>query len=580
LFTIGSLIASAIERAQLYAEIERYSRELEDRVRQRTEELARATAEAESARRAAEERQQQFETIFRHTPVAMITLELDRFTVASWNPAAERLFGYTAAEARGRNIDDLVSNAELRAEAEEINRRAAEEGAFTVVTRRAHRDGHLVDVEIQVVAVKAGGRSTGAVVIYHDVTELLQARRAAEAARSLAEAANESKSRFLSNVSHELRTPLTSVLGFAKIIGKRLDEVILPAVDTSDPKRERAVRQVRDNLGIIVTEGERLTAMINNVLDLAKIESGRLEWKDEEVSIGQLVEHAANATASLFAAKGLELRTDVADDLPTVRGDPDRLLQVVINLLSNAVKFTDDGFVAVKAVRHDGEIRVAVADTGSGIAPEDYDTVFEQFRQVGDTLTDKPRGTGLGLPISKEIVEHHGGRLWLESEPGKGSTFSFSLPFGRTVAQPTTAVAPAGGEVRESMPAAADGSPLVLVADDDASTRELLRQELESRDYRVLEATDGRSALRLARGSMPDLVVLDVVMPEPDGFDVAASLKSDPATGHIPILMLTVLDAAERAVLTGVDAYVKKPFDADRLMADVARLCPPPDGGG
>jgi PAS domain S-box-containing protein len=392
----------------------------------------------ESARRAAEEQRQQLETILRHAPAAMITLERDGFTVASWNPAAEQLFGYTAAEARGRNIDDLVSNAELRAEAEEINRRVAQEGPVNVVTRRARRDGRLVDVEIQAVPVIVGQTSTGVVAIYHDVTELLEARRAAdaarqqaEAARGLAEAANEAKGRFLSTVSHELRTPLTSVLGFAKMIRERLDQVIVPAVDTSDPKRARAVRQVRDNVGIIVAEGERLTAMINNVLDLAKIESGFFEWRDDEIAVPELLERAGHTTASLFEAKGLELRTEIADGLPTLRGDRDRLLQVVINLLSNAVKFTDEGWVEMRARCQFDELVVAVADTGTGLAPEDHATVFEQFRQVGDTQTDKPRGTGLGLPISKEIVEHHGGRMWVESEPGKGSTFYFTLPVSR-----------------------------------------------------------------------------------------------------------------------------------------------------
>ena len=144
--------------------------------------------------------------------------------------------------------------------------------------------------------------------------------------------------------------------------------------------------------------------------------------------MARLVEHAGNATASLFAGKGVEMRIEVENDLPLVRGDPDPLLQVVINLLSNAVKFTDRGHVVVRAARDDGEIRVSVSDTGIGIAAEDHDKVFEQFRQVGDTLTDKPRGTGLGLAISKEIIEHHGGRLWFESEPGRGSTFWFTLP--------------------------------------------------------------------------------------------------------------------------------------------------------
>jgi signal transduction histidine kinase len=188
------------------------------------------------------------------------------------------------------------------------------------------------------------------------------------------------------------------------------------------------MRQVGDNLGIMVAEGERLTALINDVLDLAKIEAGRLEWRDGPVDVGEIVERATAATAALFDQTGLELVVDVEAGLPATRGDRDRLIQVAINLLSNAVKFTPSGSVTISARRAGDEIVVAVADTGIGIAPEDHDRVWEQFGQAGDTLTDKPRGTGLGLPISREIVEHHGGRMWLESAHGAGSTFSFTLP--------------------------------------------------------------------------------------------------------------------------------------------------------
>ncbi len=254
----------------------------------------------------------------------------------------------------------------------------------------------------------------------------------AQAARAVAEAASATKSQFLSNVSHELRTPLTSVIGFAKLVRNRLDEVVFPVVPAgavaADPKLDRAIRQVGDNLGIMVAEGERLTSLINDVLDLAKIEAGRLEWRDAPVDIGGIVERATAATTALFEQTGLELVIDVAEDLPATRGDRDRLIQVLINLISNAVKFTPTGSVTVRARRVDDELEVAVADTGIGIAPEDHDRVWEQFGQAGDTLTDKPRGTGLGLPISRQIVEHHGGRMWLESAPGAGSTFRFSLP--------------------------------------------------------------------------------------------------------------------------------------------------------
>ena len=265
---------------------------------------------------------------------------------------------------------------------------------------------------------------------------LAHAIEEAQAARASAEAASATKSQFLSNVSHELRTPLTSVIGFTKLVRKRLDDVILPVVPleaSSDPKVERAIRQVAENLAIMVAEGERLTNLINDVLDLAKIEAGRFEWRSGPVEVGQVIERATSATAALFEQSGLTLELDVAPDLPTILGDRDRLIQVVINLLSNAVKFTPaPGSVAVRAHRSHRSIVVAVQDSGVGIAPADQERVWEQFSQASDTLSETPRGTGLGLPICREIVEHHGGRIWLESTQGRGSTFAFTLPIEAT----------------------------------------------------------------------------------------------------------------------------------------------------
>ncbi len=250
----------------------------------------------------------------------------------------------------------------------------------------------------------------------------------ARQARAAAETADAAKSSFLSTVSHELRTPLTSVLGFAKIIRRRLEERIFPLVPEEDPKIKNSKRQVIENLDIVVSEGERLTLLIDDVLDLAKIEAGKFTWNMASLDISQVIERALAATSSLFAPKKLNIVRNIEPGLPTINGDRDRLIQVVINLISNAVKFTDSGSITCAARLLNGEIVVSVTDSGIGIKPEDQPKVFEKFKQVGDTLTDKPKGTGLGLPICKEIVEHHGGRIWVESEIGQGSTFSFSLP--------------------------------------------------------------------------------------------------------------------------------------------------------
>jgi signal transduction histidine kinase len=258
--------------------------------------------------------------------------------------------------------------------------------------------------------------------------ELLAAMTEAQEARAAAELANDAKSRFLANVSHELRTPLTSVVGFARLNRKRLDEVVFPVVARDDPKVDRAVRQVGDNLGIIVEEGERLTGLINDLLDLAKIEAGRIEWRMASVRPDEVVRRALGATSALFEVSGVTLEQRFGADLPEITADAERLVQVVINLVSNAVKFSPGGRVTVTVERDGDAVRVAVADTGRGIGQADLERIFEPFRQASDTVPDGPRGTGLGLPIARQIVRAHGGELRVASRPGEGSTFWFDVP--------------------------------------------------------------------------------------------------------------------------------------------------------
>jgi signal transduction histidine kinase/ligand-binding sensor domain-containing protein len=281
-------------------------------------------------------------------------------------------------------------------------------------------------------------------------------------AKEAAESANEAKSTFLSTVSHELRTPLTSVIGFAKINKKRLEERVLPQIDPQDSKTQKTLGRISQNNEVIISEGERLTSLINELLDLAKIESGKVEWKMVELQPKELIERAVNATSALFEQKpSLKLITDVPEDLPNITGDRDRLLQVLINLISNAVKFTDSGHVTLAvniprlnapplqrgarvsdgqsegpfegaavpiAIGTTGDVLFTVSDTGSGIPADQLVKVFERFQQVEDNQTGKPKGTGLGLPICKQIVEHHGGKIWVESELGVGSAFWVRLP--------------------------------------------------------------------------------------------------------------------------------------------------------
>jgi signal transduction histidine kinase len=232
----------------------------------------------------------------------------------------------------------------------------------------------------------------------------------------------------LNTVSHELRTPLTSVLGFAEMIQEKLEEIIFPVTSQENKKVKRAVLAVSSNIEIIISEAERLTYLINDVLDIAKMESGRVDWNIQAVEPQVILERAISVTSSLIEGNNLRLIKKIDPNLPVIEVDTDRLIQVVINLISNAVKFTEQGTITCEAQVVDHCLLISISDTGIGIAPEHQDTVFERFKQVGDILTNKPKGTGLGLAICKQIIEYHGGKIWVESALNQGSKFSCLLP--------------------------------------------------------------------------------------------------------------------------------------------------------
>ena len=411
-------------------------------------------------------------------------------------------------------------------------------------------------------------------------SEIIERKKVEEALREINEKLKELdqlKTDFLSTVSHELRTPLTSVLGFARITQKKLDEVIFPRVEPGNKKADNAIRQVRENIGITIAEGERLTDLINDVLDIAKLEAGRIEWKMKRISVAGIIERAIAATTSLFAQKNIALIKDIEEDLPGLAGDEDRLIQVFINLISNAVKFTSEGSITFRARTTGEEVIISVIDTGVGISSIDLRKVFDKFKQVGDTLTEKPRGTGLGLAICKQIIDYHGGKIWVESEPGKGSNFSFTLPVGNSVAagRPID-VDNLVRQLREHVVTAnkdhSAGRKQILVVDDDTNIRALLRQELEADGYSVAEAKDGLQAIARVKELKPDLVILDVMMPKMNGFDAAAVLRSDPDTMNIPIIILSIMEDMDRGFRIGIDSYFTKPVRTEQLLKEIGTL--------
>jgi len=329
------------------------------------------------------------------------------------NPALSFMFALRETDLIGKNCKDIFESSV--ADLVDKTRNFTDEIFTSEIGLARNRVGKAVATGIHKDTVQSDEKAIGSVILIRDITSEKEVDRM--------------KTDFISTVSHELRTPLTSVRGFTEIIKKKLDEDIFPLFRASKNKKTlNSIHRVKENLEIILSEGERLTALINDVLDISKLEAGKVEWKMEKIQVSDIIERAWGATSALFDQKNLEFIKVIEEGLPEVIGDKDKLLQVVINLLSNAVKFTEKGFVNCRVKRMDHDIMVSIIDTGIGIAETDKVKVFDKFRQVGDTLTEKPTGTGLGLSICKQIIEYHGGHIWVESELGKGSLFSFTVP--------------------------------------------------------------------------------------------------------------------------------------------------------
>lgn len=235
------------------------------------------------------------------------------------------------------------------------------------------------------------------------------------------------KSSFISSVSHELRTPLTSIMGFSSLIKSKFNKKIIPSLDIEDIKIKKASDQIAANADIIISESKRLTDIVNSVLDISKIEAGKMDYKDKIVDVEKVIYKAADSVKCLMD-ENVKLIIDINKNLPTVKYDEDKLLQVLINLISNSIKFTEKGFITCRATVDNECITISIIDTGMGIEEKNYEVIFNRFSQVGDSLVGKPRGTGLGLSICKNIIEHYGGRIWVESKLNEGSSFNFTLP--------------------------------------------------------------------------------------------------------------------------------------------------------
>src|SRR5499427_5801210 len=424
-------------------------------------------------------------------------------------------------------------------------------GAMVV---RRHTPGHIPDAICDLLESFA---SQSALALIN-----AQLYRQLERQSAALEVASRHKSEFLASMSHELRTPLNAIIGFSEVLLERMFGEL----------NERQDDYLRD----IWSSGKHLLDLLNDILDLSKIEAGQMVLNRSEFDVGESLEYCLSLVRERAIKQRIQLSLEVDPEVGLVNADRLRVRQIVLNLVSNAVKFTPDGGrVQVRASMRDQDLIVTVADTGPGVAAEDRQRIFDSFQQ-GTRHTEQVEGTGLGLTLSKQIVELHGGRIWVDSEPGKGSTFGFALPAGS--GDPAlTSVPLAALDPGLTMEPAPDLGPTVVVVEDDRRSFDLLRVYLEAAGARVVGARDGEEGLDTVRRLSPAGVVLDILLPGIDGWEVLAQLKADPATAAIPVVVVSMLDERGRGFALGAAEYLVKPVGKEELLAALYRAAAMPE---
>ena len=368
------------------------------------------------------------------------------------------------------------------------------------------------------------------------------------------------KSEFMTRMSHELRTPLNSIVGYS--------ELVLDGVYGGLTEKQR------DRLERILRNGRSLLSLINHILDVSRIDAGRLELNFTPVRPAEAVKLAVASMKPQADAKGLSIVVEVEGNPPNIRADELRVRQVITNLLDNAIKFTDEGRIAVwvgsvhvenlsdlryPQLGHGDWLVVRVTDTGIGIDPALHDIIFEDFAQADMSATRPYEGTGLGLAIARRLVQLHGGVIWVESQPGVGSTFGFGLPY--TPEKEAQAGLIEGAITRQT--------PVILAVDDEDDALEILDTYLSQAGYRVTRAHSGREALALAGHLKPDAITLDILMPDLDGWTVLERLRANPATARIPVIVVSITDWKARALEMGAVEHIAKPVNRSALLRTV-----------
>jgi signal transduction histidine kinase/CheY-like chemotaxis protein/HAMP domain-containing protein len=452
----------------------------------------------------------------------------------------------------GTSFEDI-----MRAQAErgrtEIDR--AEREAWLKEAMRRQRDpqGTMERQFANGTWIRVAKRKTpegGTVAVYTDITDLKHRQTELEEAKRGAEVASQEKSRFLASMSHELRTPLNAIIGYSEMLME----------DASDWGKPGFVA----DLGKIMGSGRHLLALINDVLDLSKIEAGKMELYIEPLSLKQLLVDVESTVAPLIAKKGNRLTVTVSVEPDEIETDKTKLRQNLFNLLSNAAKFTENDEIRLSVRRyHDDErgdlVEFAVSDNGIGMTPEQQAKLFQAFVQVDASTTRNYGGTGLGLAITQHFIKMMGGTIEVESEFGEGSTFRFTIPANGTIplAEETAPQAELADNMRRGT---------VLIIDDEARARKFISDTVRSAGFNVIEAAGGEEGMAKMRKSRPDAIILDVIMPGQDGWSVLREIKSDKALRDIPVILATVVADREMGLAFGAAGHLVKPIDPRQLV--------------
>ena len=532
---------------------------------------ARLFEEMKRQQHFAEESQRRLADIINFLPDATFVID-ESGSVIAWNRAIEEMTGIAAHQMLGKCsyeyalpfygerrpiLIDLV-----RLPHAEIQEKYAQlQWMGEVLTGEAYtpalKDGARYLYAAASALYDVHGNLAGAIESIRDITDRKQTEEQLKKARRAADQANQAKTAFLANMSHELRTPLNSIIGFTRIVRRKAEGVL-------------AEKQT-ENLEKVLASAEHLLNLINTVLDIAKIEAGRMDVLAANFRIGALIDLCANTTQPLLKPN-VVLEKYVDEGLNLVYSDQDKIRQILLNLLSNAAKFTHEGRITLAASRAHEKLRVAVRDTGIGISAEALPRIFREFQQADSSTTRQYGGTGLGLSISRNLARLLGGDITVESEPGKGSVFTLIIPlqYGRKAAAPEVLEpAPAHATVQPSVPAA---KKRVLVIDDDPDALYILRESLDLQEFELIEARNGQAGLRLARQTQPHAILLDIIMPGVDGWQVLHDLKADPVTADIPVVFLTILDNTALGLQLGAVAYLLKPLDPAEVIDTLSRI--------